>query len=219
MFGPQATAVAASSTAKRQRPQAKADETMDSDLLVQVAQLTLATAASVNTVRATTIDVYLVNRDTQVTTDMKTAGKRHNESTKGMTPQQRAVAGPPHVMMWEQLCLTTVKGAGEKPKNHTEDLANQITQLSERAGKIEFVAESVKMCRVSPCFDKKMAKLEVSCKAGSQAAMAWERMKKIPNVKFTAQPRYGTRPRGDLESRIVTTLGEMGQLRQRQAEW
>eukprot|EP00929_Paragymnodinium_shiwhaense_P088533 TRINITY_DN48859_c0_g1_i1.p1 TRINITY_DN48859_c0_g1~~TRINITY_DN48859_c0_g1_i1.p1 ORF type:complete len:220 (+),score=56.66 TRINITY_DN48859_c0_g1_i1:119-778(+) len=219
MFGLQASAPAASSTAKRQRPQGKTDEAMDNELLAQVAQLTLATAASVNTVRATTIDVYLVSRDTQVITDMKTAEKRYNESTKSMTPQQRAVAGPPHIMMWEQMCLSTVNGAGELPKNHIEDLANQITQINERAGKIEFVAESVKMCRVSPCFDKKMAKLEVSCKPGSQAAMAWEQMKKILKVKFAAQPRYGTQPRGDLERRIVTTLGEMGQLRQRQAEW
>eukprot|EP00929_Paragymnodinium_shiwhaense_P061658 TRINITY_DN3081_c0_g1_i2.p1 TRINITY_DN3081_c0_g1~~TRINITY_DN3081_c0_g1_i2.p1 ORF type:complete len:189 (-),score=74.69 TRINITY_DN3081_c0_g1_i2:600-1166(-) len=159
---------------------------VDMQLLNQVAQLSLATAAQVQAARSTTVDVHIMDRDKQFTEECKAATKAYHDNVKGMSPEDKARQPPPHCIVWEAMCKHMLTNYEAETKmavgKHVEEIAGA------QVNKNWMICDQVKLCRVVPCFKKKQAKVEVSVTVGPPAHEAWTAMRAVLRGKLNAIP-------------------------------
>eukprot|EP00929_Paragymnodinium_shiwhaense_P119493 TRINITY_DN913_c0_g1_i6.p3 TRINITY_DN913_c0_g1~~TRINITY_DN913_c0_g1_i6.p3 ORF type:complete len:390 (-),score=45.59 TRINITY_DN913_c0_g1_i6:968-2137(-) len=194
------------------------------------ARLALTATHVANSAASTSIDVLLLPRDSLVVTSVKQAMKDYHESAiqnRGKSGQKTAMPAPPHVYAWDKI-IDTAKSLAETHKQ--QDLLlliNKYTELIKSIREVDmdemvdFVATTVKICRVNRCHDPQLARIEVSISPVTQylgkpndAAAIWHGLMSILVKHCRAQKKYGLPPKSNIERKLVQKLKHKGLLQE-----
>eukprot|EP00929_Paragymnodinium_shiwhaense_P060958 TRINITY_DN30432_c0_g1_i5.p2 TRINITY_DN30432_c0_g1~~TRINITY_DN30432_c0_g1_i5.p2 ORF type:complete len:165 (+),score=39.62 TRINITY_DN30432_c0_g1_i5:65-559(+) len=164
------------------------------------------------------MDTLLIPKQAQVCEDIKKATKDYSTKAQALPKEHKHTMGPPHIWVWQALLgnytgNTSMDAQHEKVKEYLKGI-NAVTP----ADKTNYIAEHVRFCRLTKCFDSSKQKIQVAVSTGTPAHEAWLilRAKLIKDNK--AELKIGTAPRSGLERQVQSALDELAPTNTRDSE-
>eukprot|EP00929_Paragymnodinium_shiwhaense_P060960 TRINITY_DN30432_c0_g2_i1.p2 TRINITY_DN30432_c0_g2~~TRINITY_DN30432_c0_g2_i1.p2 ORF type:complete len:251 (+),score=30.56 TRINITY_DN30432_c0_g2_i1:163-915(+) len=179
------------------------------DLLLATARLTLATTQATKALTAATMDTLLTPKTAQVCEDIKKATKDYSDKALSLPKESKHTMGPPHIWVWQAIL------GSYTAQVKAEDRNSKVKEYMESIGKVAaqdkttVIAEHVRYCRMTKCFDGSKLKIQMAICAGTPSHEAWLALRARLVHVDKAQLKVGLAPRSGLERQVQTALDDM----------
>eukprot|EP00929_Paragymnodinium_shiwhaense_P036520 TRINITY_DN19564_c0_g2_i1.p2 TRINITY_DN19564_c0_g2~~TRINITY_DN19564_c0_g2_i1.p2 ORF type:complete len:252 (-),score=71.27 TRINITY_DN19564_c0_g2_i1:302-1057(-) len=206
------------STEKSAKQHKKAGDTKVNGRLIEVLGSMAMHSAMLHRVhKSVTTETRLLQADSEIISAAKSATQAYSLQAKELKdkPEERALLGPPNVVVWDSIltrCQKAAQANEGKWKKELEALVVYKAKVAEKEkpqDQLEIICRDVKLCRTAKTFDKKTAKLEISVVPSSPAWAAWMAADKMLVEGFKAVRKHGIAPRGSLERELATLTEDL----------
>ena len=177
-------------------------EKKEKEFHATVAKLVLSLGLQVRILYAACIDVMTIEISQPMAEAALTAGTNYNEKTKGNSGHG---LGPPHPFAWTALIGTIAKVTRKAVKTEwTETLMNHLRSVIAMGN--EVIGQTVKVCRVKKCYDKKYCNIMICL--DPQARDVWLAAKGVMEAAGGTH-RSGIAPASGMERTLQRLLQDL----------
>eukprot|EP00929_Paragymnodinium_shiwhaense_P060730 TRINITY_DN3031_c1_g1_i1.p3 TRINITY_DN3031_c1_g1~~TRINITY_DN3031_c1_g1_i1.p3 ORF type:complete len:271 (+),score=78.42 TRINITY_DN3031_c1_g1_i1:373-1185(+) len=197
---------------------------LDKGIMLQLAKLTLNNTRNLAAVSSAVITTIVFNRDEgagkELHDELKEVAAAYTTTVRALQAEQKAEYAAPHTYVWQGLITIVYRNTQEGQDEYSKHMSNTMKVLSDsyvaKAMEItdsqdkevyikqlpHVIGANMKICRVSKCWNAKMAKIELSATPASETEKAMVAVVKYIVEKCQGKVKMGAAPRSDAERRI-----------------
>eukprot|EP00929_Paragymnodinium_shiwhaense_P083116 TRINITY_DN44150_c0_g1_i1.p2 TRINITY_DN44150_c0_g1~~TRINITY_DN44150_c0_g1_i1.p2 ORF type:complete len:288 (+),score=104.60 TRINITY_DN44150_c0_g1_i1:76-939(+) len=209
-------------TTSRSRRQQNTEQ--DKGIIMQLAKLTLSNARGLAAVESAVITTMIFNKEEGagklLHDELKAVANAYTNTVKTLAQDKKAEYAPPHTYVWQGLITFVHRHTmevAEGPMHRANKLMVELTNIYIDGAKQELqtedkeiyikhvphvIGQHTKICRLSKCWNAKMAKLQIMTGTSTMAMEVNELVSKFMVINCNAKVKMGAAPRTDAERRI-----------------